>query len=49
VVGCGSRKVLGGVCVSGIAASVAVMPMLYELADRAGLVVGVRSQYPGIR
>jgi peptidoglycan/LPS O-acetylase OafA/YrhL len=29
----GSRKVLAGVCVTGIAASVAVMAMLYEPAD----------------
>ena len=32
-VGRGSRKVLAGVCVTGIAASVAVMAMLYEPAD----------------
>jgi peptidoglycan/LPS O-acetylase OafA/YrhL len=32
-VGRGSRKVLAGVCVAGIAASVAVMAMLYEPAD----------------
>jgi peptidoglycan/LPS O-acetylase OafA/YrhL len=32
-VGRGSRKVLAGVCVAGIAASVAVMALLYEPAD----------------